>query len=102
MTIAAIVSAVWEFLKKLPGWVWYVVLAILAGIYIDQRARGQQRAKDKAAFDKEAAAVESEVIANINENTDEVIHDADAVREHPSASVLPDGTATLPSAHYRD
>lgn len=102
MTFAAIGSAVWGFLKKLPAWVWYVFLAIAAGYFIDMRARGQQRAKDKAEFDKEAAAVESEVISNINENTDEVIHEADAVREHTSASVLPDGSATLPPAHYRD
>lgn len=102
MPFAAIGSAIWEFLKKLPSWVWVVLIAIATGYFIDQRARGQQRAKDKADFDKEAAAVESEVISNINENTDEVIHQADAVREHTSAGVLPNGGASLSEANYRD
>lgn len=102
MTLAAIGKVIWGWLKSLPGWVWWVVLAVLTATFIDMRARGQQRAKDKAEFDKEAAAVESEVISNINENTDEVIHQADAVREHTSASVLSNGSATLPPAHYRD
>jgi hypothetical protein len=102
MTLGAIGSVLWGWIKGLPNWVWYAFLIIAAGYFIDKRgeARGRQREADKR--DKEAAAVESEVISNINENTDEVIHDADAVREHPSASVLPDGTATLPPAHYRD
>jgi len=102
MMLASIGSAIWDFLKKLPAWVWYVVLAIVTGYVIDQRARGQQRDKDKAAFDKEAAAVESEVISNINENTDAVIHESDLVREHTSARQLPNGGAALEEFNYRD
>lgn len=102
MTFAAIGSAIWGWMKTLPAWVWWLFLIIAAGFAIDMRARGQQRAKDKADFDKEAAAVEREVVSNIQENTDAVIHEADAVREHTSASQLPDGRATLQDAHYRD
>lgn len=102
MTLAAIGSAVWNFLKGLPWQVWAVVIAIVTGYAIDQRARGQQRAKDRAEFDKEAAEVQAEVISNIEENTNETIRNADAVREHTSARVLPDGTATLEEYHYRD
>lgn len=102
MTFAAIGSAIWGWMKTLPAWVWWLFLIIAAGFAIDMRARGQQRAKDKADFDKEAAAVESEVISNIQENTDEVIHQADAVREHTSAGVLSNGGATLSEANYRD
>lgn len=102
MTLAVIGQAIWKFLKSLPGWVWWVVLAVLTATFIDMRARGQQRAKDKAEFDKEAAAVESEVISNINENTDEVIRKSDAVRSRPAIVELPDGTSGLPDYHYRD
>jgi len=102
MTLAAIGSAIWKFLKGLPAWVWYVVLAIAAGYFIDLRARGQQRTKDKAAFDKEAAEAEAQVITNITENTNAAIREADAVRERTSAHVLPDGTTTLEGYNYRD
>lgn len=102
MTFAAIGSAIWKFLKSLPAWVWYVFLIIAAGFFIDMRARGQQKAKDKDAFDKEASEAEAQVITNITENSNELVREADAVRSHTSASVLPDGTATLPEHHYRD
>lgn len=102
MTFAAIGSAIWGWLKTLPAWAWWLFLIIAAGFAIDMRARGQQRAKDKAEFDKEAAAVESEVISNINENTDEVIRKSDAVRSRPAIVELPDGTSGLPDYHYRD
>ena len=102
MTLAAIGSAVWRFLKGLPWQVWAIVLAVVTGYVIDRRARGQQRKEDQAAFDKEAAAVESEVISNINENTDAVIHESDVVREHTSARQLPNGGAGLEEYNYRD
>ena len=102
MMLASIGSAVWKFAKSLPAWVWYVLLAIATGYFIDMRARGQQHSKDKVAFDKEAAEAEAQVISNIQETTDAVIHEADAVREHNSASVLPDGSAALEKYHYRD
>lgn len=102
MTFAAIGSAIWKFLKGLPAWVWYVFLIIAAGYFIDVRARNQQRQKDKDAFDKEAREVESEVISNIQENTDAVIHEADAVRERTSAHVMPNGGAALDPVNYRD
>ena len=48
MPFAAIGSAIWKFAKSLPAWVWYVLIAIATGYFIDMRARGQQRQKDKA------------------------------------------------------
>jgi len=98
-----ILATIWEFLKKVPGWVWLVVAGVLVGFtYVQQeKARARKEVNDRR--DKEAAEVEREVISNISENTDEVVREADAVRSHPSASVLPNQTgATLSDPHYRD
>lgn len=48
MTLAAIGKVIWGWLKSLPGWVWWVVLAVLTATFIDMRARGQQRKADQA------------------------------------------------------
>jgi hypothetical protein len=98
-----VLATIWEFLKKVPGWVWLVVAGVLVGFtYVQQeKARARKEVNDRR--DKEAAEVEREVISNISENTDEVVREADAVRSHPSASVLPNQTgATLSDPHYRD
>lgn len=98
-----ILATIWEFLKKVPGWVWLVVAGLVVGFsYVQQeKARARKEVNDRR--DKEAAEVEREVISNISENTDEVVREADAVRSHPSASVLPNQTgATLSDPHYRD
>lgn len=74
MMLASIGSAIWDFLKKLPAWVWYVVLAIVTGYVIDQRARGQQRDKDKADEQKrdgeEQARIDQVRRDQAQENTD--------------------------------
>lgn len=98
-----VLAAIWEFLKKIPGWVWLVVAGALVGFsYVQQeKARARKEVNDRR--DKEAAEVEREVVSNITENTDEVVREADAVRSHTSASVLPNKTgATLSDPHYRD
>lgn len=102
MPLASIGSAIWGFLKRIPDWVLWLLAALIFLKFVDMNAERRGRQKEADKRDKEAAAVESEVISNINENTDEVIHQADAVRERTSAGVLPDGSATLPPAHYRD
>lgn len=48
MTFAAIGSAIWGGLKKLPDWVWWLVLVIATGFAIDLRARWDEQAKMKA------------------------------------------------------
>ncbi len=98
-----VLATIWEFLKKVPGWVWLVVAGLVVGFsYVQQeKARARKEVNDRR--DKEAAEVEREVISNISENSDEVVREADAVRSHPSASVLPNQTgATLSDPHYRD
>lgn len=98
-----VLAAIWEFLKKIPGWVWLVLAGALVGFsYVQQeKARARKEVNDRR--DKEAAEVEREVVSNITENTDEVVREADAVRSHTSASVLPNKTgATLSDPHYRD
>jgi uncharacterized membrane protein len=102
MNLAAIGTGIWSFLKKIPDWVLWVLAALIFLKFVDVRAEHRGRQKEAAKRDKEAAEVEREIITNIQENTDAVIAEADAVRSHTSAGVLPDGTATLPPAHYRD
>lgn len=74
MTFAAIGSAIWGVIKKLPDWAWYVLLAIAAGVFIDMRARGQQHAKDKADEQKrdgeEQARIDEVRRNQAQENTD--------------------------------
>lgn len=88
------------FFKGIPDIVWWILLAIGAGTYIDLRARGEQRAKDKARQAEEARKVDQ----RITENSDEMVAQADRIRAaNPvpaDAGELPD--ATLPSQHYRD
>jgi type III secretory pathway component EscV len=102
MNLAAIGTSVFGFLKRIPDWVLWVLAAVVFLKFVDMNAERRGRKKAEAKADKEAAEVEREVVTNIQENTDAVIAEADAVREHTSAGVLPDGSATLADAHYRD
>jgi hypothetical protein len=98
-----VLATIWEFLKKIPGWIWLVVAGLVVGFAYVEREKSRARKEVNDRRDKEAAEVEREVISNISENTDEVVREADAVRSHPSASVLPNQTgATLSDPHYRD
>lgn len=89
-------------LKKIPDWLMIAIGFIAFLKFVDMRAEKRGRDKANAKHDKEAAEVEREVISNITENTDAVIREDAAVREHTSAIVLSDGRATLPDANYRD
>ena len=102
MPLATIGSAIWSFFKRIPDWVLWALAAIIFLKFVDVRAEHRGRKEEGAKRDKEAAEVEREVVTNIQENTDAVIAEADAVREHTSVSVVSDGRATLPDAHYRD
>ncbi len=74
MTLAAIGSAIWRFLKGLPWQVWVIVLAGVTGYVIDRRARGQQRKEDKADEQKrdgeEQARIDEVRRDQAQENTD--------------------------------
>lgn len=102
MPLASIGTAIWGFLKKIPDWVIWLVVAIVFLKFVDMRAerRGRIKAEDKAA--KEAAEVESEVVSNITENSNALVRESDAVRSHDSVERLPDGTQGLPDYHFRD
>lgn len=102
MPFASFGAAVWGFLKRIPDWVFWALGVILFLKFVDMRAEQRGRREEGAKRDKEALEVERDVVNNIEEHTREVIAEADAVREHTAASVLPDGTATLPDNHYRD
>lgn len=102
MNLAAIGSSIFGFLKRIPDWVLWALGVIIFLKFVDMRAEHRGRKEEGAKRDKEAAEVEREVVTNIQENTDAVIAEADAVREHTSVSVLSDGRATLADAHYRD
>jgi hypothetical protein len=103
MTLAAIGSAIWDAIKKVPGWLWLVVAGVLVGWNHMENEKARVRKEVNDQRDKEAAEVEREIVSNITENSDEVVREADAVRSHTSASVLPNKTgATLSDPHYRD
>ena len=97
-----ILTAIWGFLKKLPDWAWWLLLALATATFIDMRARSDERRKVNTKRDKEAAEVERDVVNNITENSDAMVKESDAVRSRGSAVVMPDGTATLEKYNYRD
>lgn len=94
--------AFWGFLKKVPYWVWLILGGIILGWAFVEAQKAEAVRKNNEKRDREAREVEDAVLSNIQENTDAVIAEADAVREHTSASVMPNGGATLSEANYRD
>ena len=102
MNLAAIGTGIWGFLKRIPDWVLWALAAIIFLKFVDMRAEHRGRKEEGAKRDKEAAEVEREVVTNIQENTDAVIAEADAVRSHTAVVELPDGTKSLPEYHFRD
>ena len=102
MPLASIGTAIWGLLKKLPPWVWWFVLLIVFWKWTDMSAYTRGKKDTNAKRDKESAQVESEVVSQITENSNELVRESDAVRSHSAATQLPDGTATLPDYHFRD
>lgn len=97
MTLAAI----WTFLKKIPDWLWYVFLIVAAGVFIDLRARDQQRKKDKAERESDAHKVDNTILGN----SDAMVDQADRIRAaNPVEPDSPDGVPREPIAgyHFRD
>lgn len=99
-------AAFWAGLPK-----WARDALMIAGVVLGVIFLGRQyiKAKENAAVarnnakrDKEAAEVESEVISNITDNSNELLRESDAVRSLDAVRQLPDGTQSLPDYHYRD
>jgi hypothetical protein len=97
-----VLATIWEFLKKIPGWVWLVVAGVLVGFSYVQSEKARVRRETNDKRDRESAEAEREIITNITETTNEAIRQSDGVRSIPAARELPDGTATLEEYHYRD
>lgn len=97
-----VLATIWEFLKKIPGWVWLLVAGLVVGFTYVEQEKARVRRETNAKRDRESAEAEREVITNITENTNEAVRQSDAVRSLPAARELPDGTATLEEYHYRD
>lgn len=100
------IAAIW---MGLPQWArdTIKVAGIVLGVIFlgRQYVKGKQNeavAANNAKRDREALEVEREVVTNIQENTDEVVREADAVRSHTAVVELPDGTKSLPEYHFRD
>lgn len=102
MTIAAIGKMIWGGIQQIPAVVWWLLLGIVFFKWVEFSSLQRGRREEGAKRDKEALEVEREVVTNIQENTDEVIREADAVRGHTAVDVVSDGKATLPDPHYRD
>ena len=93
----------------LPQWartalMWIGALAMMAltGKFLLSQHDKRIRKEVNDARDIEAAQVESEVLTQITDNTNEVVREADAVRSHTAVVELPDGTKSLPEYHFRD
>ncbi len=100
------IAAIW---MGLPQWARDAIKVagiVLGVIFLGrQYVKGKQNeavAANNAKRDREALEVEREVVSNIQENTNEVVREADAVRSHTAVVELPDGTKSLPQYHFRD
>ena len=83
-------------------WAGALFMMALTGKFILSQHDKRIRKEVNDRRDKEAAEVESEVITQITEHSNDVIREADAVRSHPAIIKLPDGSQTLPDYHFRD
>lgn len=100
------IAAIW---MGLPQWARDAIKVagiVLGVIFLGrQYVKGKQNeavAANNAKRDREALEVEREVVTNIQDNTNEVVREADAVRSHTAVVELPDGTKSLPEYHFRD
>jgi hypothetical protein len=83
-------------------WIGALFMMALTGKFLLSQHDKRIRREVNDARDIEAAQVESEVLTQITENTNEVVREADAVRSHTAVVELPDGTKSLPEYHFRD
>jgi branched-subunit amino acid transport protein len=83
-------------------WIGALFMMALTGKFLLSQHDKRIRREVNDARDKEAAEVETAVITQITENSNEVVREADAVRSHTAVVELPDGTKSLPEYHFRD
>lgn len=83
-------------------WIGALFMMTLTGKFLLSQHDKRIRKEVNDQRDIEAAQVESEVLTQITDNTNEVVREADAVRSHTAVVELPDGTKSLPEYHFRD
>ena len=83
-------------------WAGAIALAVITGKLIIAKHDERILKEARLRAELEAEKVQSEVISQITEATNEVIREDTAVREHPAIVVMPDGTSRLPDYHFRD
>ena len=83
-------------------WIGALFMMTLTGKFLLSQHDKRIRKEVNDQRDKEAAEVETAVITQITDNTNEVVREADAVRSHTAVVELPDGTKSLPEYHFRD
>ena len=83
-------------------WIGALAMMTLTGKFLLSQHDKRIRKEVNDQRDKEAAEVETAVITQITDNTNEVVREADAVRSHTAVVELPDGTKSLPEYHFRD
>lgn len=83
-------------------WCGALFMMALTGKFLLSQHDKRIRREVNDARDIEAAQVESEVLTQITENSNEIVREADAVRSHTAVVELPDGTKSLPEYHFRD
>lgn len=101
MTFATIGAAIWDFCKKVPGWIWLVLAALVIGkAYLEaEKAAAIGRDREKTA------RKQAEVKAAVQERTAEIIHEerdiADAALEARDTGPLYSTFDELPESHKR-
>lgn len=97
MNLAAIGSAVWGFLKRIPDWVLWAIGAILFLKFVDMNAERRGREKQKQAEQVKQAQIKaavtertSEIVAEERTHADEAITARDSSPVYPDADSVPD------------
>jgi hypothetical protein len=94
---ALFASRAWNFLKAIPDWIWWVIVAVVFGKFIDMRARADQSAKDKAR-EKLARAntqvaiitAQKQVVQQESALANQAIQARDSVASAPASDELSD------------
>lgn len=89
--------------NPIARWVAGIIVLALGWEAVKRNLKDAGRKAERDANAIKQAKVESQIIATITENSNEMVRQSDTVRSHTAAEQLPDGQgASLPAYHYRD
>lgn len=70
-----VLAAIWEFLKKIPGWVWLVVAGALVGFSYVQQEKARAR-KDEQNKQAKRESEQREILVNTVDQLEQETEDA--------------------------